>query len=273
MYTFHREQIYLEENKTRESWYWGQTNFKRLNPLFKYDYNSSYWSLIWSQITGRIGKLAWVLFTFACISMINALFIRVSIKCSVLIVFPMLALQNRFTRRRIGPAHQRLIYQQMGDVGALSAYLDRNRMSKSQLFLAFISTLIIYYLMYMACYQMWTFMAFSNSFAGSLNDAYFFYMNTIELLSFLFVRTRSSIKYFPKMVTLCNLMFLMYVNSYMYPCQFEALNLLQNSSFWLMALFLNRFEYEAINSWNPFGTWTPSESNPRCAYHHVILGS
>ena len=105
----------------------------------------------------------------------------------------------------------------MGDVGALSAYLDRNGMSKKLLFLAFISTLVIYYLMYMGCYQIWSLMAFNTSFARSLNDAYFFYMNTIELLSFLFIRTRSSIKYFPKMITMANLMFLMYVNSYMYP--------------------------------------------------------
>jgi len=41
----------------------------------------------------------------------------------------------------------------------------------------------------------------------------------------------------------------------------------------LVAFFLRRFEYEAVNNWNPFGTWTPSESNPRCGYHHVLLGS
>ena len=37
--------------------------------------------------------------------------------------------------------------------------------------------------------------------------------------------------------------------------------------------FLNHFEYEALNNWNPFGHWTPSEQNPRCGYHHVFLGS
>ncbi len=69
-------------------------------------------------------------------------------------------------------------------------------------------------------------MAFGTTLAPSVNDGYFFYVNTIELLSFLFIRTRSSIKYFPKMITLYNLIFLMYVNSYMYACQFEALNVL-----------------------------------------------
>ena len=161
----------------------------------------------------------------------------------------------------------------MGDVGALSAYLDRNQLSKKMLYLAFLSTLVIYYVMYMACYQFWTLMAFNNNFSKSLNDAYFFYINTIELLSFLFIRTRSSLKYLPKYLTIGNIMFLMYLNSYMYPAQFEALSLLQNFSLYLFMYFLNNFECEAINNWNPFGHWTPSEQNPRCGYHHMILSS
>ena len=40
-----------------------------------------------------------------------------------------------------------------------------------------------------------------------------------------------------------------------------------------MFYFLNNYEYEAINNWNPFGSWTPSEINPRCGYHHVLLSS
>lgn len=106
----------------------------------------------------------------------------------------------------------------MGDIGALSAYLDRNGLSKSWLMFSLVSMVTIYYLMYMSCYTIWTYMAFNTSFAGFLNHAYFFYMNTIELMSFLFIRTRSSIKYLPKLITICNLMFLLYVNSYMYPC-------------------------------------------------------
>ena len=116
-------------------------------------------------------------------------------------------------------------------------------------------------------------MAFNSNFTKSLNDAYFFYINTVELLSFLFIRTRSSIKYAPKFLTIANLIFLMYINSYMYPSQFEALNLLQNFSLYLIIYFIHNFECDAINTWNPFGQWTPSEQNPRCGYHHMMLSS
>lgn len=125
--------------------------------------------------------------------------------------------------------------------------------------------------MFLACSNVWTLMCFNSYFSMALNDTYFFYVNMMELCSFLLIRTRSSLKYFPKYITLANMFFLIYVNSYMYPCQFEALSVLENFSFFVLFYFLDKYEYEAVNEWNPFGTWTPSESNPRCGYHNVLL--
>jgi hypothetical protein len=114
----------------------------------------------------------------------------------------------------------------MGDIGALSAHFDRMELNKAPIYMGYIGMLVVYYVMYMGCYYIWTRLAFNKTFSDSLNDGYFFYANMSELLSFIFVRTRSSIKYFPKFILIANLSFLMYVNSYMYPCQLEALTLL-----------------------------------------------
>lgn len=159
----------------------------------------------------------------------------------------------------------------MGDIGAYGAFLDREGLSKCHLYMTYLFTLLIYYMLYLACNQFWTLMTFNGIFSNTINDAYFFYINIMELLSFLFVRTRSSIKYFPKYITIVNLMFLMYINSYMYSCQFESLAVLQNFSLYMFFFFVNRYEFEAVNEWNAFGSWTPSEQNPRCGYHHVLL--
>lgn len=40
-----------------------------------------------------------------------------------------------------------------------------------------------------------------------------------------------------------------------------------------MCYFLKNYECEAVNNWSPFAVHTPSENNPRCAYHNVILSS
>ena len=161
----------------------------------------------------------------------------------------------------------------MGNIGALSAYFDRNRRSKCVIYFAVLTVLMVYYLTYLGCYSLWTFMSFQGPYSGNLNDSYFFYMNSVELLSFIFIRTRSSIKYLPKYITIANLIFLMYVNSYMYPCQFEALSVLQSFSYLMFAYFLKNYEYIALEMWSPFGHYTPSEHNPRTGYHYVFLGS
>lgn len=111
-----------------------------------------------------------------------------------------------------------MIYQSMGDIGALSAYLDRSGQSKKTLYFSVISLCILYYFLQLACYNIWTRMSFNQTYTDGINDAYFFYVFTMELACFLFVRTRTSIKYFPKFITLANISFLMYVNSYMYAC-------------------------------------------------------
>jgi surface polysaccharide O-acyltransferase-like enzyme len=59
--------------------------------------------MVQNLIQSKILNFFWYLFVFACISLINALFIRISLKGSVLMIFPMIAFQNRFTSHRITP--------------------------------------------------------------------------------------------------------------------------------------------------------------------------
>ena len=58
-----------------------------------------------------------------------------------------------------------------------SAYLDRNEMSKLDLFLAVMLGLIVYYLMYISSQQLWTTLTFGETYSGIINDQYFFYVN------------------------------------------------------------------------------------------------
>ena len=105
----------------------------------------------------------------------------------------------------------------MADVGALAAYLDREGRPKGIIYGTYFFSLALYYVMYIACSHLWTIMCFSSQvYSENVNQAYFFYINMLELGSFIFLRTRSSIKYFPKIITLANLVFLFYVNTTMY---------------------------------------------------------
>lgn len=130
----------------------------------------------------------------------------------------------------------------------------------------------VYYMMYLGCNSLWTTIGFNQTYSGIVNERYFYQIQLIEMLSFLFIRTRSSLKYLPKMVTLMHVIYLFYVNSYLYAAQQEAETLLASCTFLLFTVFIFRYEMRAIKNWNPFGTFTPSETNPRCAYHLVQAG-
>ena len=114
----------------------------------------------------------------------------------------------------------------MGDIGAQGAYLEREGRSKAFLYFGYFLMLSAYYLMFLSCSSVWTYMCFNSYFTMAVNEAYFFYVIMLELVAFVFFRTRSTLKYLPKYLTLANVVFLVYINSYMYPCQFEALNVL-----------------------------------------------
>ena len=97
---------------------------------------------------------------------------------------------------------------------------------------------------------MWTSFTYGDTYSGIINDKYFFYINYTELIFLVFCRTRSSIKYLAKYITLINLIYLYYVNMYIYPAVFEAHSLLNTFTLLFFAYFILRYELPAVNDWN-----------------------
>mmetsp|Transcript_32124 Transcript_32124/g.23727 ORF Transcript_32124/g.23727 Transcript_32124/m.23727 type:complete len:124 (+) Transcript_32124:819-1190(+) len=122
------------------------------------------------------------------------------------------------------------------------------------------------YLMYAACYVLWLAFCFPKTYSRGSPDVYFFYVNLLEFLVFLYFRTRSTIKYLPKFITILNICFLMYINSYMYAAIYEAYSVLFETSMFLIIFFIKYYEQPAVMNWNPFGSYTPSINNTRAAY-------
>ena len=78
--------------------------------------------------------------------------------------------------------------------------------------------------------------------AGGINDLYFFYHNIMEFANLFFIRTRSSIKYFPKLILILNMCFVMYVDSYVYSAQYEMFYVLCYMSLFLLIGFIKYYE-------------------------------
>jgi hypothetical protein len=142
--------------------------------------------------------------------------------------------------------------------------------SKTMFLFALSFTLFLICFMQTSCYYLWTQMMFPFTFPDSLNDFYFGYVNLIEFGVFLFVRTRTSIKYLPKFLSILNIMFLFYINSYLYAASNQFFLVLVFASILVFAYFMLEFEHPAINEWNPFDTHTPRMQNPRMGYQLVL---
>ena len=98
------------------------------------------------------------------------------------------------------------------------------------------------------------------------NDVYFWYITVFEFLFLIFVRTRSSIKYCSRLITIANIIFLIYVNSYMYAATMHMLSVLWTVSLLIFFVFLHKFEVPAMNEWNAFEQNTPRHQSPRIGY-------
>ena len=111
---------------------------------------------------------------------------------------------------------------------------------------------------------------FPVMYPGSVNDAFFSQMYIMEFLTFTFVRTRTTIKYLAKFICILNVIFLIYLNAYLYSASSAMVLVLFMTDIALLFFFLGEFEAPALLDWNPFARDTPSESTPRAGYHLVL---
>ena len=141
---------------------------------------------------------------------------RVALISSNVVIVPILWVMKKCFGITESDRNTQVIYHSMGIIGAQIADLQRNKNSKILFSLAVVAILFLTYYVQTCCYYVWVKLMFPASFASNLNDLYFFYSNLLEFSFFIFVRTRLSLKYYPKIVTLTNLVFFVYINVYLY---------------------------------------------------------
>lgn len=131
-------------------------------------------------------------------------------------------------------------------------------------------TLTLTYFVQTCTFFIWNRLVFPRSYPQSLGDIYFGFLNFQEFTWFLFARTRLTLKYYPKMATILNLFFLMYINVYDYAASMQCLEFVCVVNTLVFVWFMKECEVPAVQKWNPFDVNTPSVGRPRIGYHHVI---
>lgn len=138
------------------------------------------------------------------------------------------------------------------------------------LFFAFFGFLAVTYIFYGTCYNAWSSIFFSHRpTLRNEGDLYYPYIELIELVTLIFIRTRMSIAYFPKIITVMNVVYLYYCFTNFYPFASLAAGVLCFSSMAIFFLFLRLFEFQALG-WNPFAFHTPGGNNTRQVYTETL---
>eukprot|EP00826_Nyctotherus_ovalis_P063178 TRINITY_DN9243_c0_g1_i15.p1 TRINITY_DN9243_c0_g1~~TRINITY_DN9243_c0_g1_i15.p1 ORF type:complete len:347 (-),score=59.21 TRINITY_DN9243_c0_g1_i15:97-1137(-) len=155
-------------------------------------------------------------------------------------------------------------------IGIHEANLRRTERPRKCLVLAFVCFLLIVYLSFGLIFGTWYSLFFGQeSMSQSEAERYCLYVECFDLLMFAFIRSRISIIYFARILSVFNVLYLFYC--FVYPLAYPtiALVLLQALTMLILLLFLKFIEQPAAER-NPFAAHTPSYENPRHVYLHVL---
>ena len=97
MFTFRRENGYLLNNSTSETWLWHEKRFGRtlMNP--KHDLDNEYFFWFCFVLVYKTLRIVGAVFGFMLLSFVNGLIVRIALMCSNVVIFPMLYFMKLFS--------------------------------------------------------------------------------------------------------------------------------------------------------------------------------
>ncbi len=221
-----------------------------------------------TYLFNRLSHMLMLVFFFAVLSVLSGIALRIGV--TSIVVFYILAVKLLRRTLRINYSASEL-YEAFPWIGALSAYLARKGRSDSYVLAAYFGFCCFGYLFLAVCYYVWTELFLrTRPYDGDDRFGYFLYLQISELFALVFLRTRISIRYFPRIFTAYNLVYLSYLYTYFFPFTTLALWILVPLTVATGALFLFHMEEPALK-WDEYDRYRPAHSNPRQAYIPVPL--
>eukprot|EP01016_Furgasonia_blochmanni_P015624 TRINITY_DN1861_c0_g1_i4.p1 TRINITY_DN1861_c0_g1~~TRINITY_DN1861_c0_g1_i4.p1 ORF type:complete len:375 (-),score=56.49 TRINITY_DN1861_c0_g1_i4:431-1555(-) len=125
-----------------------------------------------------------------------------------------------------------------------------------------LSFVVLFYCMFLTAVLIWNELLFKKSFPNGITDKFYTLVAYFEVLNLLFIRTRSSIKYFPIGIMTILFFWSFYFQVAIYPFAFISLYLATSACATVFCYLIVYFEIPAL-TWNPNHTYTPSVHKPR----------
>ena len=224
-----------------------------------------------------------LLFGYFLCSNITAIYTKITIVCAPIFILmicnpihPYYGLTERFVDSccgNMGGIDQNArvnIYRAFPWIGIyLYALLVNGHRKQSHVILAFVCLIIIFYCLYLSAIFIWSALLFYKSLPKGLDENFYGFIAGLEFATLLFIRTRSSIKWFPVLTLLPIMCFLYYVQYTAYGFYNIALYLMMTVCLSILGYHLAAFEVPAL-LWNPFYHYTPSVDSPRTLYNPLF---
>ncbi|KAL4506679.1 hypothetical protein ABPG72_000250 [Tetrahymena utriculariae] len=246
---FKYSDIHIKNILTDESWSWTVSQIL--------SYNQDYiLNFFYSFIRINLG----LFYTSA----ISSLYIKISIICS-----PIFILLIMYCIRCLGSQDINImtLIQTFPYIGL---YLHALRGQKTnELVKSFMKMMLVIYFIYLSALFIGSLILFHKSIPKGLDENFLALLAVLELLIMLFVRTRSSLKWFPRVSILLMSTFLFYTQNTVYGYYSSLLSAI---IFLILAFFcyiLEEFEIPAV-SWNESYHYTPSTHRPRVLYFPIF---
>eukprot|EP00830_Metopus_es_P016688 TRINITY_DN5258_c0_g1_i1.p1 TRINITY_DN5258_c0_g1~~TRINITY_DN5258_c0_g1_i1.p1 ORF type:complete len:259 (-),score=13.00 TRINITY_DN5258_c0_g1_i1:110-886(-) len=199
------------------------------------------------------------LLAFMVVSLITAFVFRIGLMASSIFVIICSRCTDLCNDHSTVPS---VAFRAVPIIGVNAANLSRTQRRGTVFVSAYMYFLFLTYLFYGICFSIWHNFFFADN-AYIINDPQYYYPYTevMELSVLLFVRSRISILYLPKLLTILNASYLFYLFSYTFPFSGLISGLLLSVTIVILLLFLLLVEIPVLQN-NPFWSSTPSTSNP-----------
>lgn len=119
--------------------------------------------------------------------------------------------------------------------------------------------------MYISCLVIWNSLLFGNTYKLGADQNFYGYIIFLEITSLFFIRTRTSLKFYPSLIFFSLFMYLFYINFNGYAFYSVAFLTLVFLTMTFFSLILAFVEVPAVN-WNPSFHYAPSINKPRSLY-------
>ncbi|CAE7248741.1 unnamed protein product [Symbiodinium natans] len=261
-----RSRGYLERmdgDEVVEAWAWTKEQVESPNP-------EQGRSLLASLLRKLLILLS-ATFSFALISAVTGLFIRIAVHGSAVLMFP-LALVAQSVGLSSSRMSVNILSRSFPWIGVHVDVLRRGGRPVWPLLRSHMAFLLVQSFAYLSCNLAWRFLLYRKSSPEGFEENIFSLCSLLELFNLIFVRSPSSAAVYPKVASACVIYLHFYIFCSLYPFHSLAFLTCLGACAYVMVYCLNHFEEPALRA-DPFNNTTPTVAHPRALYLPLLSPS